>query len=42
MDTDILLDLIKLMNEEEEEKCTFLNGIFPLKIQVELQSQAPR
>jgi hypothetical protein len=25
--TDILLDLIKLMNEEEEEKCTFLNGV---------------
>jgi hypothetical protein len=42
METDILLDLIKLMNEEEEEKCTLLNGIFPHKIQVELQSQAPR
>ena len=24
MDTDIPLDLIKLMYEEEEEKCTFL------------------
>ena len=24
MDTDIILDLIKLIYEEEEEKCTFL------------------
>ena len=42
VETEILLDLIKLMNEEEEETCTFLNGIFPRKVQVEIQSQAPR
>ena len=39
---NFLLDLIKLINEEEEAKCTFLNGVCPRKIQVELQSEAPR
>ena len=33
-----LLDLIKLMYEEEEEKYVPFNGVRPCKVQVELQS----
>ena len=38
MDTDFLLDLDKLMCEEEEEKKYLFTGVCPYTVRVELQS----
>jgi hypothetical protein len=38
MDTDFLLDLDKLMHEEEGEKKYIFTGVCPCIIRVELQS----
>jgi hypothetical protein len=38
MDIDLLLNLDKLMFEEEGEKKYLFTGVYPYKVRVELQS----